>query len=63
MWMNNQSDNFTAEEIFGMAKEYETLKLHLWKKYEHNRNAYTDAKTDFISKWTVEARKGCGDRY
>ena len=28
-----------------VAKEYETLKLRLWKQYEHNRDAYTDAKT------------------
>ena len=46
-----------------VAKEYEALKLRLWKQYEHNRDAYTDAKTDFISKWTAEARKECGDRY
>ena len=31
-----------------VAKEYETLKLGLWKKYEHDRDGYTDAKTDFI---------------
>ena len=46
-----------------VAKEYETLKLRLWKQYKHNRDAYTDAKTDFISKWTAEARKDYGDRY
>ena len=46
-----------------VAKEYETLKLHLWKQYEHNRDAYTAAKTDFISKWTGEARKEYGDQY
>ena len=46
-----------------VAKEYETLKLRLWKQYEHDRDAYTDAKTDFISKWTAEARKEYGDRY
>ena len=46
-----------------VAKEYETLKLRLWKQYEHNRDAYTDAKTDFISKWTAEARKEYGNRY
>ncbi|MDO4193737.1 MAG: GrpB family protein, partial [Erysipelotrichaceae bacterium] len=45
------------------AKEYETLKLRLWKQYEHNRDAYTDAKTEFISKWTAEARKEYRDRY
>lgn len=46
-----------------VAKEYETLKLRLWKQYEHNRDAYTDAKTEFISKWTAEARKKYGERY
>ena len=46
-----------------IAKEHETLKLGLWKKYEHNRDAYTDAKTGFICKWTAEARKLYGDRY
>ena len=46
-----------------VAKEYETLKLRLCKQYEHNRDAYTDAKTEFISKWTAKARKEYGDRY
>ncbi|MGX8703512.1 MAG: GrpB family protein, partial [bacterium] len=46
-----------------VAKEYETLKLQLWKQYGHNRDAYTNAKTDFISKWTAEAHKEYGDRY
>ena len=46
-----------------VAKEYEALKLRLWKQYEHNRDAYTDAKTDFIIKWTTEARKEYGNRY
>lgn len=45
-----------------MAREYEALKLSLWKKYEHNRDAYTDAKTDFIRHWTQEARKTYGNR-
>lgn len=46
-----------------VAKDYERLKLALWKKYEHNRNAYTNAKTDFIKKWTNEARKLYRNRY
>ena len=46
-----------------IAKEYETLKLELWKRYEHDRDAYTDAKTDFIRKWTTEARTIYGKRY
>ena len=46
-----------------IAKEYETMKLELWKRYEHNRDAYTETKTDFIRKWTTEARRIYGDRY
>lgn len=38
------------------AKEYEELKLSLWKKYGHDRDAYTDAKTDFVKKYTALAR-------
>ncbi len=46
-----------------VATEYESLKLDLWKKHEHNRNAYTDAKTEFVQKWTIEAHRIYGDRY
>ncbi len=46
-----------------VAKEYEELKLGLWKKYEHDRDAYTDAKTSFIRTQTDEAKKVYGNRY
>ena len=46
-----------------IAREYEALKLDLWKRYEHNRDAYTDARTDFIRKWTTEVRTIYGKRY
>ncbi len=39
------------------AKEYEQLKLKLWQKYEHNRDVYTDAKTDFVKKYTDIAKQ------
>ncbi len=39
-----------------IAKEYEELKMRLWKKFEHDRDAYTDAKTDFIKKYTQLAK-------
>lgn len=45
------------------AREYETLKLQLWKQFEHNRDAYTEAKTKFITKWTFEAKKVYAGRY
>ena len=34
-------------EHSNIAKEYENLKLVLWKKYEHNRDAYTECKNGF----------------
>lgn len=40
-----------------IAKEYERLKLSLQKRFEHDRDGYTDAKTDFIRKYTEEAKK------
>lgn len=40
-----------------VAKEYERLKLRLWKEYEHNRDAYTAAKTDFVVKYTNLAKE------
>lgn len=46
-----------------IAKEYETMKLQLWKQFENNRDAYTNAKTEFIQKWTLEAKKVYQGRY
>ena len=46
-----------------MAKEYEELKLSLWKEFEHNRDGYTEAKTEFIKKHTEQARILYGNRY
>ena len=39
-----------------IAQAYQELKLSLWKKFEHNRDAYTDAKTDFINYYVSEAK-------
>ena len=35
----------------------------LWKRYEHNRDAYTDAKTDFVKKYTEKAKMLYVNRY
>ena len=51
------------QEHPAVAKDYEKLKLSLWKQYEHNRDAYTDAKTNFIKKYTENAKKLYGRRY
>ncbi|NBI86323.1 GrpB family protein [Lachnospiraceae bacterium] len=46
-----------------LAKEYEMIKLRLWKLFEHNRDAYTNAKTEFIRKWTHKAKEAYAGRY
>lgn len=46
-----------------IADEYGRLKMGLWKKYEHDRDGYTDAKTEFIRKYTDMAREEFGGRY
>ena len=51
------------QEHPAVAKDYERLKLSLWKQYEHNRDAYTEAKTDFIKNYTEEAKEIYGGRY
>ena len=39
-----------------IAKEYENLKLRIWKKYEHDRDSYTEAKSEFVTKYTTLAK-------
>lgn len=46
-----------------IAKQYEALKLSLWKRYEHNRDAYTNAKTSFIKQYTEYAIRDYKNRY
>lgn len=45
------------------AKEYEKLKLSLQEKYRYNRDAYTEAKSNFINKYTDIAKTIYKDRY
>ncbi len=46
-----------------IAREYAVLKEMLRNKYEHNRDAYTDAKEEFVKTYTQLARDQYGDRY
>ena len=47
----------------GITKDYEQMKLGLWKQFEHDRNSYTDAKTDFIKRYTQLAKQDYEGRY
>jgi GrpB-like predicted nucleotidyltransferase (UPF0157 family) len=46
-----------------VAVEYEKLKLGLMEKYEHDRDGYTDAKSDFILKYTQKAKEEYAHKY
>lgn len=43
-----------------LAKEYEELKLSLWKQYEYDRDAYTEAKSAFVDRFTHLAKLRAG---
>jgi len=45
------------------AQAYGELKQILQKQFQHDRDAYTSAKTDFIREKTAEARKEFPGRY
>lgn len=46
-----------------LAKEYEQMKLRLWKRFEHDRDGYTEAKTALIRQYTAEAKATYPNRY
>lgn len=46
-----------------VAKKYEAIKLKLWKKYEYNRDAYTEGKTTFVKEYTDQAKIEYKGRY
>ena len=45
------------------AKAYEALKLSHWKQFEHDRDGYTAAKSDFIRQVLEQAKALYGPRY
>ena len=65
-YVDNWSELYFRDYLIehqGVAKEYEELKIQLKVKYEHNRDAYTDAKEEFIRKYSQIAKSQYGDRY
>jgi len=46
-----------------IAKQYEMLKLKLEKMYKHNRDAYTNAKSEFVAMYSKKAREEFDGRY
>jgi len=46
-----------------VAQKYEKLKLALKEKFSHDRDGYTDAKGDFVMRWSTIARAEFPNRY
>lgn len=46
-----------------VAQAYERLKLGLWKQYEHDRDAYTSHKSDFVMHYTKMGKQLFADKY
>lgn len=46
-----------------IAKQYENMKIKLWEEYGHNRDGYTNAKTEFVETYTQKARLLYKGRY
>jgi GrpB-like predicted nucleotidyltransferase (UPF0157 family) len=46
-----------------IAEQYGVLKQSLKERFEHDRDAYTEAKTTFVQKYSQKARDEFGPRY
>lgn len=45
------------------AKRYEAMKLELWKKFEHDRDGYTEQKSGMVAEMTIKAKEEYKGRY
>lgn len=45
------------------AKEYAALKRSLFERFEHDRDGYTEAKTDFVRRYSALAKKAHPGKY
>ena len=46
-----------------IAKEYSNMKLRLQKEFEHDRDKYTDEKSEFVKKYSALAKEEYKGRY
>lgn len=46
-----------------VAQEYSNLKMRLIDRYEHDRDGYTEAKTEFVNKYTKIAKMEFENKY
>ena len=45
-----------------VARQYERLKLSLWREFEHDRDGYTAAKTQFVRHYTDIAKTAAKEK-
>ena len=57
MIMMNCTSFLTCRRTLPSRRQYETLKLLLWKRYPHDRDGYTEAKADFVRTYTELSKK------
>lgn len=65
-YSGDQDELYFRDYLIGnidVQSEYGELKLSLLKKYKHNRDDYTDAKSEFILSIVKKARIEYGNRY
>lgn len=65
-YLNDWDELYFRDYLLGhpdVAVQYGNLKLKLWKEYEHNRDGYTEAKTEFVKRYTEKAKFEYAGRY
>jgi len=46
------------EDFADMKRDrYPACEVETWEKHEYNRDAYTDAKKEFVEKYTIKAKE------
>lgn len=61
--MAKKLSEMNLEELWQLFPIIFTEHQVCWKEYEHNRDGYTNAKAEFVKKYTNEAKLRYGNRY
>ena len=61
--MGKKLSEMTLKELWQLFSIYLTEHQPYWKEYEHNREGYTNAKTELVKKYTEKAELLYGRRY
>lgn len=61
--MGKKLSEMSLEELWQLFPIFLTEHQKYWKEYEHSRDGYTSAKTEFVKKYTEQAKLIYGNRY